>query len=106
AYRFYGPLFYANADHFVERVRGLVDGSPHPVTWVVLDAQAITELDVTGADALARLIEELSRRGIAFKIARANPPLRESLAHLDLAEQLGEGTLFPSVHAAIAAFRK
>src|SRR5215813_4756061 len=28
AYRFYAPLFFANADHFIERVRGLVAASP------------------------------------------------------------------------------
>jgi len=85
AYRFYAPLFYANADHFVERVRSLVAGSPTPVRWLVLDAQAITDIDVTGADALTRLIEELRLRGIALKIARANRPLREKLVHGELA---------------------
>lgn len=57
-------------------------------------------------DALARLIEELRHRGIAFKIARANRPLRERLAHIGLGEHLDKTTLFPSVHAAIAAYRQ
>jgi SulP family sulfate permease len=105
AYRFYAPLFYANADHFMERVRHLVAGSPTPVRWFLVDAQAITDVDVTGADALERLIEELRGKGIAFKLARANRPLRETIARIGLGEQLGEATLFPSVHAAIAAFQ-
>ena len=106
AYRFYAPLFFANADHFIERVRELVAASPTQVRWFLLDAQAITDIDVTGADALARLIEELRLKGINFKIARANRPLREKLAHIGLGEHIGEATLFPSVHAAIAAFQQ
>jgi SulP family sulfate permease len=106
AYRFYAPLFFANSDHFVERVRRLIAGSTHPVRWFLLDAQAITEIDVTGADALTRVIEELRLTGIAFKIARANRPLREKLARMGLGDHLVEATLFPSVHAAIDAFRR
>src|SRR5215510_850541 len=93
AYRFYAPLFFANADHFLERVRGLVAASPSQVRWFLLDAQAITDIDVTGADALTRLIEELRLQGITFKIARANRPLREKLAHIGLGEHIGEATL-------------
>jgi sulfate permease, SulP family len=66
----------------------------------------VTDIDVTGADALAQLIEELRGKGIAFKLARANRPLRETLAHIGLGEHLAEATLFPSVHAAIAVFRR
>jgi SulP family sulfate permease len=106
AYRFYAPLFFANADHFIERARSLIDASPTPVRWFLLDAQAIVDVDVTGADALGRLIEELDARGIALKIARANRPLRETLARIGLRGQLGAAVLFPSVHEAIAAFEE
>jgi len=104
AYRFYAPLFFANADHFIERARSLIAASSTPVRWFLLDAQAISDVDVTGADALGRLIEELDARGIEFKIARANRPLRETLARIGLSDQLGSAVLFPSVHEAIAAF--
>jgi SulP family sulfate permease len=106
AYRFYAPLFFANADHFTERVRRLVAESPTPVRWFVVDVQAVTDIDVTGADALGRLIAELRQNGIAFKIARANRPLRETFARIGLGEHLGETTLFPSVHEAVEAFRR
>jgi SulP family sulfate permease len=106
AYRFYAPLLFANADHFAERVRHLVATSPTPVRWLLIDAQAITTIDVTGADTLAGLIVELRERAIAVKIARANRPLRETLARLGLGEELEEANLFPSVHAAVAAFRR
>jgi pimeloyl-ACP methyl ester carboxylesterase len=106
AYRFYAPLFFANADYFVERIRTLIAGSTEPVRWVLVDMQAVTDIDVTAAEAVSRLRQELAERGIALKIARANRPLRERLARIGLGEQLGERNLFPSVHAGAAAFRR
>jgi sulfate permease, SulP family len=41
AYRFYAPLFFANAEYFVGRVRELVTSSPDPVRWFVADMQAV-----------------------------------------------------------------
>ena len=104
AYRFYAPLVFANADHFMERVRGLVAGSPNPVRWLLVDVQAVTQIDVTAAEMLSRLAAELHAQGIELKFARANRPLREEVARIGLGEHLGESTLFPSVHAAIEAF--
>jgi SulP family sulfate permease len=106
AYRFYAPLFFANAQHFVERVRGLVAAGRGRVRWFLVDVQAVTEIDVTAAEMLARLAEELGARGVALKFARANRPLRERLAQVGLGEHLLEATLFASVHAAIEEFRR
>ena len=106
AYRFYAPLFFANAEYFVHRVRELIQASPSPVRWFLVDMQAIWEIDVTAAEALSRLARELQERGIALRIARANRPLREKLERIGLAEQLGAEGYFPSVHAAVAAFRR
>lgn len=104
AYRFYAPLMFANAERFVSRVRTLIDECPSKVQWFVLDAQAIWEIDVTAVDALQRLKNELTARGISFKIARANRPLRDALVQYAGPGVITEGTLFPSVHSAVKAF--
>jgi SulP family sulfate permease len=106
AYRFYAPLFFANADYFSSRVNELVAASPDPVRWVVVDLQAVTDIDVTAAEALQRLDSDLEQRGIEIKFARANRPLRERLTRIGLGEHLQKQNLFPSVHAAVAAFRQ
>jgi len=104
AYRFYAPLVFANADHFMQRIRGLVAGCPNPVRCVLVDVQAVTEVDVTAAEMLLRLGAELDAQGIHLTFARANRPLREQIVRLGLGEHLDESTVFPSVHAAIEAF--
>ena len=104
AYRFYAPLVFANADHFMQRVRGLVAASPTPVRCVLVDVQAVTEIDVTAAEMLSRLGAELDAQGIRLEFARANRPLREQITRLGLGGHLDRSTVFPSVHAAIEAF--
>lgn len=106
AYRFYAPLFFANAEHFVRRIRELIAASPCPVQWIVVDMQAVWDIDVTAADVCARLGEELRQAGIFVAIARANRPLRERLKRIGLVEKLGEPAYYPSVHAAIEEFER
>jgi SulP family sulfate permease len=106
AYRFYAPLLFSNVGHFVERVRRLIAGSPSPVRWFLLDAQAISEIDVTAVDALQNLTGELRRQGIAIKIAHANRPLRELLHRTGLTDEIGAESFFNSVHECIDAFER
>jgi len=87
-------------------VNELIAASPDPVRWVIVDLQAVPDVDVTAAEALDRLHADLLQRGVALKFARANRPLRERLTRIGLGGHLGEQSLFPSVHAAVAAFRK
>ncbi|MEI6561847.1 MAG: sulfate permease [Verrucomicrobiota bacterium] len=104
AYRFYAPLLFSNSGHFTERVRELVAASSTPVRWFLLDAQAITDIDVTAVEALVHLKEELREKGIVLKIARANRPLREILQRVGVTHDLGEENFFPSVHKGVATF--
>ena len=104
AYRFYAPLLFSNSGHFTERVRDLVAASPVPVRWFLLDAQAITDIDVTASEALVHLKEELREQGISLKIARANRPLREILQRVGITHDFGEGNFFSSVHKGVEAY--
>jgi SulP family sulfate permease len=104
AYRFYAPLLFSNAGHFVERIRRLVQSSPNPPRWFLLDAQAITDIDVTALEALRDLHRELARQGIELKIAHANRPLRRLLDRTGLLDEIGQQSFFPSVHECIEAF--
>ena len=105
AYRFYAPLLFSNAGHFVERVRELVAASPTPVRWFLVDAQAISDIDITAAEALSALNKELQRQGIALKFAHANRPLRLVLERIGFASELGRENIFHAVHEAAEAFQ-
>ena len=106
AYRFYAPLLFPNAEHFIGQIRHLIAHSPNPVRWLLIDAQAITDIDVTAAESLHHLMKELHKKGIFLKIARANRPLRDILERNGVMHDLGPDNFFPSVHKAIQSFQK
>jgi high affinity sulfate transporter 1 len=103
-YRFDAPLFFANAERFQSRVLELARIAAPPVTWVLLDAEAITDLDSTAADMLEEVRAELARRGIVLAIARAKRALRDRLAAAGLAEASPDRYFFPSIRSGVAAF--
>jgi SulP family sulfate permease len=100
-YRLYAPLIFANARHVTERLRGLVEHAQPPVRCVVLDLQAVTHVDVTAAEVLVALHDELQGSGIDVRFARANRPLREQLARWLEGHEIAHERFFPSAHAAV-----
>ncbi|HSU53181.1 MAG TPA: SulP family inorganic anion transporter [Candidatus Dormibacteraeota bacterium] len=106
AYRFYAPLLFCNSSHFLERARHLIASAPERVRWFLLDAQAITDIDVTAVETLHMLNVELREKGITLKIAHANPPLKAVLERVGFTEELSPHAFFSSVHECAEAFQK
>jgi SulP family sulfate permease len=99
-YRLYAPLMFANARHVMNRIRTLVDAADAPVRWLVIDAQAIHDMDVTAAQRFAELHRELADEGVDVKIADAPRPFLEELAKVGLSEEIGKMDFFVSVRKA------
>ena len=104
AYRFDAPLFFANADHFLTEVQELIDRAEPPVEWLLIDAEAIVDIDVTATEAISTLQRELERQGIVLAVARANQPLQEMLKRAGLTERIGAEHLYPTVRTGVQAF--
>ncbi|HEY3916030.1 MAG TPA: sulfate permease [Verrucomicrobiae bacterium] len=104
AYRFYAPLLFSNCGYFKERVHKLVFSSGVAVRWFLIDAQAITDIDVTAVEMLHALRGELKDAGVEMKFAHANRPLRELLVSTGLTQEIGEKSFFASVHECVEAF--
>jgi SulP family sulfate permease len=104
-YRFDAPLVFANAAFFTERLEELVANAGAGLKCVILDAEAISDFDSTAAEALENLDANLERRGVELWIARANKPLRDLLQVTGLTKRLGKDNVYPSVRAAVTAYR-
>ncbi|MEI7843497.1 MAG: SulP family inorganic anion transporter [Gallionellaceae bacterium] len=104
-YRLYAPLIFANARYVVKRIRELVEQTSN-VKWLIIDAQAITDMDVTAAQRFAELHREMLGQGVEIKIADAPRPFREELAKVGLSEALGSQQFFVSVKKAVEAFEQ
>jgi SulP family sulfate permease len=106
AYRFDGPLFFANAPLMADDILAAVAaGEPAPVRWVVLDAEAITEVDSTGAAALGDLADDLRERGVTLALARVKVPVAEYLERAGAMAKVGAEHIHLEVGDAVAAFR-
>jgi sulfate permease, SulP family len=96
-----GGLFFANADAVRARIR---DQAAAPgVRAVVLDAETIPFVDVTGARMLAALAEELGRRDVLLLVARDVGPVRDVLRRSGADPATRH--LYPTVAAAVDAAR-
>lgn len=104
-YRFDAPLVFANAGYFVERLEDLIAAAGEELKCVILDAEAISNFDSTAAEALENLDADLERRGVDLWVARANEPLRHLLQVTGLTQRLGKNNVYPSVRAAVTAYR-
>ena len=105
-YRFEAPLLFFNADYFKTRVLALVDGAEPRPRWFVLSAEAISQLDSTGAMALAELHGELQARGVRLVIARPKLYMRKYGKPLGVGEKIGKENIFLSLRGAVEAIQQ
>ncbi len=92
-------LFFANAEAVRAAVRS---AAARPgVQALVLDAESIPAIDITGAQMLGELAEQLDRDGVRLVVAREVGQVRDVLASAGL-----DGrplTVYPTVRAAVRA---
>lgn len=103
-YRFDAPIFFANADVLRNDLRTLVEQADPPVRWIVLNAEAVYDLDTTGASTMERVLDDLDRDGITLTLARVRTPVRDFLREVGLEERIGIGNFYYRVADAVAAY--
>jgi MFS superfamily sulfate permease-like transporter len=104
-YRFDGPLFFANAKTFRDEVRRLARSDPPP-RWILIAAEPVTDVDTTASDVLSELDETLNARHISLVFAELKDPVRRKIERYGLTRTIDPQHFFPTVEAAIAAFRR
>ncbi len=109
-YRYDAPLCFANAEHFEQRCLEALDTEESqgvaPVRWLLLNAEAIVDIDSTAAAKLEELIDTLEQRGIQLALARVKQDLYATLQRAGIVERLGSQWIFPTVGTAVAAFEQ
>ena len=104
-YRFGAPLFYANAGRFAAEISALADQSNFGLRWLIVDCEAITNVDYSAARVVRELSGSLAARGIVLVFARVHPELLADFDRHHITEVVGRGRIFPRLHEAIAAYR-
>ncbi len=102
-YRWESPLFFANAAAFRREVRRLA-AERHP-RWIVLQCEAITDIDVTAAEMLEQLDNELNRDGVHLAFAEMRHRLQVLVLRYGLLDTLDHDHFYPTLDAALIAVR-
>jgi MFS superfamily sulfate permease-like transporter len=103
-FRWDAPLFFANAELFLDRVMTAVEASPNPVNWLVVGAEPVTSIDVTSADTLDELDHLLAKAGIMLCFAEMKDPVKDKLKRFGLFSQFGEDRFFATLGEAVSCY--
>ena len=105
-YRFDAPLLFSNAGAFkASGQQILIDAAakgPLPRTMVI-DFEEVFYTDASGAESIRGLKRYASRYGVDILIARLHADARETLERDGVLAEIGEGHIYDSVRAAVAA---
>lgn len=100
--RFAAPLFFANGAVLTNRLTEILRDAGPDLKAVIIDAEAITDIDVTGADALRSVEKSPRDAGITLAVSRLRPGLRDRLRRFDL---LVDAPEFDTNREALMAFQ-
>jgi sulfate permease, SulP family len=104
-YRFGAALYYANASRFSDEIRAVVGPSPTPVRWLIVDAEAISDIDYSAARVVEELKKYLASAGVAFGFARLQGNSRADFDRHHLTECIGSSWIFNRIHDALDAYQ-
>lgn len=101
-YAFGESLFFENINYFVARLRRAIEHAKHPVSYVVIDAGAIDDIDYTAVETLKRLYRELGEDGIAIAFAHVSPGLRSQFDIYGITDIIGARNIYTTLSLALA----
>lgn len=100
-YRFDAPLLFFNADYFKQRVLAVVDGSERP-NAVLLNAEAMTNLDISGLATLHEVQQILKAQGVHLSLARVTGQTLDLLQRSSMLGEIKPPLVFSSVRSGVS----
>jgi SulP family sulfate permease len=100
-YQFDAPLIYSNAEAFIASARRFLRSHETEVEKVVIDCEAISDIDASGAEAFVTLVSSLRREGIDVKIIRMHRTVYQALERGGAIEALGADTFIENPDVAL-----
>jgi SulP family sulfate permease len=102
--RLAAPLFFANSTVFADSIKAAIAAAPRGgVDHLVLDLEAVTDIDVTGAETFRGLTTWLTATGVSLSFSRSRPPIVRRLRALQL---VSAETFYPTNREALVALAR
>lgn len=100
-FRWDAPLFFANQDSFRRHIWHAIHHAPTPIRWLVIAAEPITDIDLTAADMLHTLKDQLSAQHIELRFAELKGPVKDRLKDYGLYQLWGDAGFYPTLGRAV-----
>jgi sulfate permease, SulP family len=97
-----GGLFFATAEAYDERIRGLM-ASDRPLRALVLDLEGVGFVDSQGAAKLTEIHELTEAEGVTLRLARVKPGVLAVLQAEGFLDRIGADHVHGNVHRAVEA---
>jgi MFS superfamily sulfate permease-like transporter len=103
-FRLDAELFFANATYFRDRVREQLATADPPARAILVDSEAIHNLDITAAEMLKELASELADDGIELLFARVHQTVREMMQRSGVEDAVGPDHIYPTIQDGVDDF--
>ena len=104
-YRFDAPLFFANAEVLRDDVAEAIATADPPARWVVVDMEAVSDVDSTAAEMLLELADDLRHQHMGLALARLKGPVAAYLERAGLFDAIDRDRIYLEVDDAVLALR-
>ncbi len=91
--RFDGSLYFANTSHFEDQVLQRLTEKPD-LKYVIVDGVAINEIDASGEEMLASLVQRLESAGVVLFFTRMKKQVMDVLRHSGFIDHVGPDHFF------------
>jgi MFS superfamily sulfate permease-like transporter len=105
-FRFNAPLVFFNAPYFKQEALSAIAAAGPGLKWFVLDALPVTQVDVTGYDALDNLSRTLRERGAELVVAGRKTEIAELRKAKGLTQDGVIARQFPTLRRAVTTYRE
>lgn len=105
-FRFNAPLVFFNAPYFKQQALAAIAAAGPDLRWFALDAMPLTQVDVTGYDALKSLSQTLRERGAELVVAGRQTETAEWRSAKGLSDSPIAARHFPTLRRTLHAYRE
>lgn len=98
--RFDGALFFANASYLDEQVAKFRTEQPD-LRYILLDAKGINDMDASGEEALALLVERIRSADLGFAMCGVKGQVMAVMERTGLFDKIGKDNLFSDTEQAV-----
>jgi high affinity sulfate transporter 1 len=101
-----GDLWFASIGHLGDGLKATLAANHPPTKHVLVDAEAVNQVDVSACDALLNIIQELQSQGITFAFARMRDYVRERMRRGGIEAVVGSANFHERVTEGVRAWQQ